>query len=143
MQAESNRAHDKDGCEDKEGTHSDNERVVGVQDKIAALSDTHLGKSSLSNCLYETSRIGTFFSWAPNLDHKYLLVVGSIFEDIGALIIKCECENRWDLVIDGILSEHFLLEVGECAEVENVICVHHTVLHVDRIVAWTINVEKE
>ena len=107
------------------------------------MGHTDLSKRVLRNCLHETVRVCTLFSWSHNLHDENLLVVRGIFEHIGALVHKGEREDRWDIVIDGTFSEHFLFKISESTKVKDVISVHNTVLHVHWVVARTFNVEKE
>ena len=73
-------------------------------------------------------------------DHD-LLLVGSVIEDVAASRREREGENGWSRISSGVLPLHFLFKDLEGTEVKDVIGVHHTVLHVDRIVDRGRNVE--
>ena len=53
VQAESDRGHDEDGCEDQQTAHGNDKSIVRLENQITTLSDTSLSDGVLSDGLHE------------------------------------------------------------------------------------------
>lgn len=77
------------------------------------------------------------------MDDHDLLLVGSVVEDIAARLREGEGEDGRCGVTSCILSRHFFLKDLEGTKVEDVVRVHHTVLHVNWVVNRARDIEHE